>query len=51
MITIIIANIIALIASLLMVYTGVMKRKDKLVLIQTIQIGMSVLSNILLGGM
>lgn len=50
MITIIIANIIALIASLLMVYTGVMKRKDKLVLIQTIQIGMSVLSNILLGG-
>ena len=47
---IVIANIIALIASLLMVYTGIIKRKDIIVLIQTIQIGLSVLSNILLGG-
>ena len=50
MTNIIIANIVALIASLLMVYTGIIKRKDKIVLIQTIQISLSVLSNILLGG-
>ena len=47
---IVIANIIALIASLLMVYTGIIKRKDRIVFIQTIQIGLSVLSNIILGG-
>lgn len=47
---IVIANIIALIASLLMVYTGIIKRKDKIIFIQTIQIGLSVLSNIILGG-
>ena len=50
MTNIIIANIVALIASLLMVYTGIIKRKDIIVLVQTIQIGLSVLSNILLGG-
>lgn len=47
---IVIANIIALIASLLMVYTGIIKRKDRIIFIQTIQIGLSVLSNIILGG-
>ena len=50
MINIIIGNVIALIASLLMVYTGLVKKKDRIVLIQTIQIGLSVLSNIVLGG-
>ena len=50
MTNIVIANIIALIASLLMVYTGIIKRKNIIVLVQTIQIGLSVLSNILLGG-
>lgn len=50
MTNIVIANIVALIASLLMVYTGIIKRKDRIVLVQTIQIGLSVLSNIILGG-
>ena len=50
MTNIVIANIVALIASLLMVYTGIIKRKNIIVLVQTIQIGLSVLSNILLGG-
>lgn len=50
MTNIIIANIIALIASLLMVYTGIIKRKERIVIVQTIQIGLSVLSNIILGG-
>lgn len=50
MITIIIGNIIALIASLLMVYSGVIKQKKKILYIQTVQIGMSVVSNIILGG-
>lgn len=47
---IIIGNIIALIASLLMVYSGILKKKEKIIYIQTIQIGMSVISNIILGG-
>jgi hypothetical protein len=47
---IIIGNIIALIASLLMVYSGVIKQKKKILFIQTIQIGLSVISNIVLGG-
>ena len=50
MIAIIIGNIIALIASLLMVYSGVIKQKKKILYIQTVQIGMSVVSNIILGG-
>lgn len=50
MIQIIIGNIIALVASLLMVYSGVIKQKKKILYIQTIQIGMSVVSNIVLGG-
>ena len=50
MTNIVIGNIVALVASLLMVYTGIIKRKEKIVLIQTIQIGLSVLSNIILGG-
>lgn len=50
MIYIVIANIIALIAALLMVYSGLVKKKEKIIYIQTVQIGLSVLSNIILGG-
>ena len=46
----IIGNIIALIASILMVYSGVLKQKKKILYFQTVQIGMSVISNIILGG-
>ena len=48
--TILIANTIALIASLLMVYTGYIKKKEKILFFQTIQIGLSVISNLILGG-
>ena len=50
MISIIIGNIIALIASILMVYSGTLKQKKKILHFQTVQIGMSVISNIILGG-
>jgi len=44
------ANIIALIAAILMVYSGIIKKKSKILFIQTIQCGLSIISNILLGG-
>ena len=47
---IIIGNIIALIASLIMVYTGILKNKRKILYFQTIQIGLFVVSNLVLGG-
>lgn len=50
MIYIIIGNIIALIASIIMVYSGFLKQKKMILYAQTIQIGLSVLSNIVLGG-
>lgn len=50
MIQIVIGNIIALIASLLMVYSGIIKQKKKILYVQTVQIGLSVASNIVLGG-
>ena len=50
MISIIIGNIIALIASILMVYSGTSKQKKKILHFQTVQIGMLVISNIILGG-
>ena len=50
MISIIIGNIIALIASILMVYSGTSKQKKKILHFQTVQIGMSVISNIILCG-
>ena len=50
MISIIIGNIIALIASLLMVYSGIIKQKKKILYVQTIQIGLLVVSNMVLGG-
>ena len=45
----IIGNIIALTASLLMVYSGILKEKKKILYVQTVQIGLSVVSNIVLG--
>lgn len=50
MIQIVLGNIIALIASILMVYSGILKTKKKILYIQTIQIGLSVVSNAILGG-
>lgn len=50
MISLIIGNIIALIASLMMVYSGVLKNKKNILYFQTIQIGLSVTSNLVLGG-
>jgi hypothetical protein len=46
---IIIGNIIALIASIIMVSIGLIKNKNKIIYIQTIQIGLLVLSNLVLG--
>ena len=45
-----IGNIIAFIASLLMVYIGIVKKPSKVILIQSIQIGLLSLSNFILGG-
>ena len=50
MIQIIIGNIIALIASVIMVYSGYIKEKKKILYVQTVQIGLSVISNLVLGG-
>ena len=50
MIKIVIGNIVALVASILMVYSGILKQKKKILYVQTIQIGLSVISNIILGG-
>ena len=50
MIPIVIGNIIALIASILMVLAGLQKKKKKILFIQIIQIGLSIISNIVLGG-
>ena len=50
MVSIIIGNIIALIASILMVYSGILKQKKKILYFQTVQIWISVISNIILGG-
>ena len=48
--SIIIGNVIALVASIIMVYTGYLKQNKKIIYAQTIQIGLLVLSNIVLGG-
>lgn len=50
MLTIIIGNFIAFIASLLMVYTGFIKDKKRILYIQTIEISLFVVSNVILGG-
>ena len=46
----IIGNILALIASLLFVYSGILKKKDKILIAQSIQKGLSTISNIVLEG-
>ncbi|MBQ2836418.1 MAG: YgjV family protein [Clostridia bacterium] len=50
MIQIIIGNIIALLASLLMVYTGLLRKKEKFIYIQTFQMLLLAISNLILGG-
>lgn len=47
---IIVGNIIALIASILMVLAGLQKKKKKILFMQIIQIALSVISNLVLGG-
>lgn len=46
----IIGNIIAFIASLLFVYSGILKKKKKILIVQIIQKGFSAISNIVLKG-
>lgn len=46
----VLGNIIALVASILMVYTGYLKKKKKLLYVQNIQIALLVVSDIILGG-
>ena len=46
---VLIANIVALIASIIMVSIGLIKKKKKIIYVQTIQIALFVLSNIILG--
>lgn len=48
--SLIIGNIIALIASLLMVYTGIIKEKKKVLYVQSMQIGLFAISNLVLNG-
>ena len=45
---VIIGNIIALIASILLVYCGIIKEKNKILYVQSIQIGLFVISNVIL---
>jgi len=47
---IIIGNIVALIASLMMVYTGLIKEKKKIIFIETIEIIIFIVADIFLGG-
>lgn len=47
---IVIGNIIALIASILMVYAGYLKIKKRILFVQIVQIALSVASNLILGG-
>lgn len=46
----VIGNIIALIASILMVYSGTIKKKKKVLYVQSVQIGLFVISNLVLNG-
>lgn len=47
---VIIGNVVALIGSVLMVYSGFIKEKKKILYVQTLQIGLFVISNFVLGG-
>lgn len=46
----IIGNVVALLASLAMVTSGLLKNKKQILFVQTIQIGLFVISNLVLGG-
>ena len=46
-----IGNVVALIASIIMVYTGYIKNKNRIIFVQTIQIILMVISNLILGGL
>ena len=48
--TLIIGNVIALVASILMVLAGLQKKKNKILFIQIIQIFLTIISNLVLGG-
>ena len=50
MLQVIIGNIVAFIGCMLMVYTGLIKEKKKIIFVQTIQIGFLIVSNVILGG-
>lgn len=50
MIFIIVGNIIALVASLLMVYSGLLKKAKDVIFVQSIQVALFAASNIVLGG-
>ena len=50
MLQVIIGNIVAFIGCMLMVYTGLIKEKKKIIFVQTIQIGLLIVSNVILGG-
>lgn len=47
---IVIGNIVALVGSALMAYSGIIKEKPKILIVQTIQMLMLAISNIILGG-
>lgn len=49
--TILLGNIVALIASIFMVISGILKEKKKMLWAQTIQIFLLIVSNIILGGL
>ena len=46
-----IGNVVALIASIIMIYTGYIKNKNRIIFVQTIQIILMVISNLILGGL
>lgn len=50
MVSIIMGNIIAFIASMLMVYSGMLKQKKRILYFQSVQIGLLIISNAILGG-
>ena len=47
---IVIGNILALIASCAMVYSGFVKKKNEILIVQSVQIGFFIASNVVLGG-
>ena len=50
MVQIVVGNAIALVASILMVFVGFQKKKKKILFMQIIQIALSIISNLVLGG-